>query len=171
MSQSFGNIVAVFIASIIFFILPVYICAEKQDLYMQSYVWEETAEFSEMVKNNGYLTKNMYETFLKNLQVANQSYSIHMTHRHRSFYPVYDLNGVFTDEVRADYINFYEDEMLDTIYKNNKDYIFSQGDYFSIEVQNKTKTWAERLQAIILQRELGNSIHITYGGLIRDETE
>ena len=96
MSQSFGHIMAVLIASVVFFILPVYILAEKQDLYIQSYVWEETAEFSEMVKNNGYITKKMYEVFLKNLQVTNQVYSIHMTHKHRILYPVYDSNGIFT---------------------------------------------------------------------------
>ncbi|MSS64255.1 hypothetical protein [Velocimicrobium porci] len=171
MSQSFGHVVAVLTASIVFFIIPVYILAEKQDLYIQSYVLEETAEFSEMVKNNGYLSKGMYERFLKNLQVTNQIYSIHMTHKHKVFYPVYDLNGVFTEQVRTDYINFYEQEILDNIYEKNGEYQFCQGDYFSVEVQNVSETWAERFQKVIFGRNAVNTIHITYGGLIRDENE
>ena len=51
------------------------------------------------------------------------------------------------------------------------EYKFSQGDYFSIEVENISETWGERLQKTILGKKIGHTIHIIYGGLIRDENE
>lgn len=171
MNQSFGQIISILAASIVLFLLPVYLFSQQQDLFVQSYVWEETAEFAEMVKNNGYISKNMYEKYLKALQSTRYLYEIKMTHKHKLIHPIYDEEGHFTDQIHTTYENHSESEILSAIYDKNADYFFRQEDYLSIEVKNKTKTLAEKMHQALLGREIKNTISITYGGLIRDEIE
>lgn len=169
MNQSFGQVFSIAAASILFFIFPVYLFSQQQDILLQSYVWEETAEFAEMVKNNGYISKNMYDRYLKNLQMTNQIYEIKMTHKHKIIQPVYNDEGYFMDEVQTTYENHYEKEILSVIYEQKSDYLFRQEDYFSVTIKNKSHTLAEKMRSLLFGRTSEHSILITYGGLIRDE--
>lgn len=171
MNQSFGQIFSIVAASIVLFIIPVYLFSQQQDLFIQAYVWEETAEFAEMVKNNGYISKNMYDRYLKALQTTNQLYEIKMIHKHKLIQPIYDEDGHFTEQVETTYENHYEEEILSTIYEKNKAYLFRQEDYLSIVVKNQSKTLAEKIQHTLLGKDIKNTIAITYGGLIRDENQ
>lgn len=169
MERSFGMIVEIILSCILVFLVPVYLATQKQDAVIQSYVQSEVSELADMVRNNGYLSKDMYEVFQKKLMATQNSYEVRMTHAHRMVNPVYGEDGSFTGKTAVSYQNFYEDDILKEILERSGSYALRQGDYFTIDVKNRNQTYSNRLQRTFLGISVDQQIHATYGGVIRDE--
>lgn len=169
MKNSFSEVMMVIIACIIFFIYPIYSTAQKQDSILQSYVTNETTEFVDRIRTNGYISSDMYSVFEKKILQTNNSYEIKITHQHQIINPVYKENGIFTNNVKVSYTNTYEKEILNTLFNGSGSYRFSQGDYICIEIYNRNPTLAAKLQQVFYGITGNKQIAVTYGGLIRDE--
>ncbi|BCN32405.1 hypothetical protein [Anaeromicropila herbilytica] len=169
--NSFSKIVALFIAVLLLFIVPILYLSQKQDAITQSYVAEETTAFVDAIKNNGYVTDKMYTAFLKKLDDTNNIYTIKIEHSHQVINPVYDENtGDFQEKVTESYKTTYEDTILKELYEGSGIYKFDQGDYISVKIVNRNKTFSAKLQQIIYAHEMNPiQIYVTYGGTIRDE--
>lgn len=166
--NAFDKVICIILAAVLMFLFPIMYLAQKQDAINQLYVTEQTAEFTNEIKNHGYLTENMYTRFEKKLRATGNVYSIKITHGHTVFNPIYDAE---TGEFQDDYYTYqeciYTDDILNTIY-NNKLYYFRQGDSISVEVININKTLSSTLLNNIGVNHVGQ-IHVNYGGIIRDE--
>lgn len=91
-------ILAMFVFVIIYF-------GQKQDLLTQTIVSIKTQDFNDEISSKGYLTKEMYEDFLKALSVTDQRFSIVMEHRQKLFEPEYRLRTLeeILEEQNASY--------------------------------------------------------------------
>lgn len=169
MKNSFSEVMMVIIACIIFFIYPIYSSAQKQDVTIQSYVANETTEFVDRIRTNGYISKDMYSVFEKKILKTNNSYEIKITHQYQTINPVYE-DGSFKDKVKVSYHNTYEKDILTELFDGTGVYKLSQDDYICLEIYNKNPTLAAKLQQIFYGVQGSKQIAVTYGGLIRDET-
>lgn len=169
--DSFGKVVGIFIGIVLMFLFPILYYAQKQDAITQTYVLTETSYFVDNVKNSGYISQSMYQRFIKKLDATNNLYTIEIEHAHLVINPVYnESTNVFMNDFKEHTYVTYTDTILDQIYGTNKIYKFNQGDYLTVKVYNKTKTYATKLQEMLFSRRMPvEQIYVVYGGAIRDE--
>ncbi len=151
--------------------------AIKQDMICQTYVTTEVSYLVDSVRNLGYVTDQMYTTFLRKLEATNQVYDVELIHYKRVVDPILEENTVVWNE--CNYYCTYTSDILNQLYMGTNDvdddgsvncYKMNQGDYFTMKVHNKNKTFAVRLQEFFLHRNLtAEQIMVVYGGAIRDE--
>lgn len=168
--EAFGKVMAVLFSVFILFLAPLLYMAQKQDAITQNYVLTETVRLADAVKNNGYLTSEMYETYLRKLHSTNNVYEISLSQaRHIVAPKVDEATQELMEGVEDHYINTYTDAILEELDQNGV-YYFGQGDYISMKVHNKNKTFGVRVMEALLMREISpTQIYVTYGGVIRDE--
>ena len=165
-----NQLIAAFLAVLLMFYTPILYFAQKQDAITQSYVSQETTKLVNAIKNNGYLTDSMYDAYLDKLDNTGNLYQVKIVHEHEIVAPIYDEAGDFQNDVSIHYTNVYEEDILKEIYEKSGMYTFDQEDYITVKVNNRTKTYASKLQQLLFQRDIpGDQIFFTYGGMIRDE--
>ncbi len=81
------------------------------------------------------------------------------------------LIPIFTGNVLKYYAKTYSDEILKELYSGSGTYYFKTGDYLAIDVVNRSETFGMKLLGIIFPNKMEESIHVEYGGVIRDETK
>lgn len=59
-----------------------------------------TTKFVDNIRESGYMSKRMYEDFIKKLQITGNLYDITMTCEHVSYIPVYTDDGVLKMTIR-----------------------------------------------------------------------
>lgn len=168
--DSFDKIVGILISVILLFLVPLMYLAQKQDVITQLFVSNKTTQFVDSIKNTGFLSYDMYLSFMKQMESTNNIYNIELTHAHKVIEPVYDeTSNNYMEDYIIHYYNTYQDEILSEI-SSKGEYRFNQGDYVSIKIENKNKTYATRLQNMIFNTNINKGqIFITYGGMIRSE--
>lgn len=168
--DSFGKIIAIFLATILMFISPLLYMAQKQDAISQIYVSSETTKFIDSIKNSGYISRNMFDDYVHKIDKTGNLYHIEITHSHKKVAPIVDVDtNVVLEDFSSYYYNTYEDEIFEQ-FDQGKDYYFNRGDLISIVVSNKNKTTAVSILESFLGRDIADTqIVVTYGGMIRDE--
>lgn len=166
--DAFGRIVEIIVTAVLLFLVPLNYMAQKQDIISQSYVMSETAYLVDSVRNLGYLSKSMYETYLGKLRETNHVYRVELNH-----YSKRADREEGTENYRYHYYGIYTEDILDSLYSEENHsalYRFSQGDFFQMSVKNQDKTLASKIgEAILGQSISGPQIAAVYGGGIRDE--
>lgn len=154
------------------FLSPLLYMAQKQDAISQIYISNETTKFVDNIKNIGFLNREMYMDFVSKIDNTNNLYNIEILHSHKIVEPLYDENtDTFLNDFNTYYGNTYHDEILKT-FDQGEEYYFSQGDYISVTVVNRTRTLATKLMELFYSSDIPNEqILVTYGGLIRDEAD
>lgn len=179
MSETLSKIIALIISLVLLFIFPIENMLTRQDDISKVVVLSETAEFVDSVRNLGYITPLMYSQYTQALSTTGNIYEITMEHKHYSIDPVY-LDPVDTTSFQQDYSKncncTYTKDIMSTLFpdipitENNNYYFLSKGDIFSVNVNNKNKTAATKVQQMLLMSHLPvNRIIVTYGGMVRDE--
>ncbi|WP_167957381.1 hypothetical protein [Anaerosporobacter faecicola] len=180
--NAFGKIVAIFVAVLLLFLCPIQYVAQKQDLLMQQHITMQTTYFVDSIRNLGYVTRQMYEEYQKNIQMGAQRYEIEITQYHLQYVL---NNGEMLEEdeweevpysqqmstFMKQYHCFYTEDLLTVLYETEeKFYPFHQGDYITVKVKEKTKSLAQRMQEMVLgTNPLQEQYVAIYGGMIRDE--
>lgn len=164
MIDAFGRVVEIIITVILLFLVPVSYMASKQDSITQTYVTTECAYLVDSVRNTGFLSRQMYESFLKKLDQTGQAYEIELNHYKR-------IVDITEEEYLQYYHGIYKEDILTELSGSEKErYELNKGDFFSIRVANKNKTLAARLQGMFYGRLFGEKqIQVVYGGAVRDE--
>lgn len=93
-SSNLQRIFGILISVIIFFLFPIYITFEKRDDISYSLALKITYNFVENVRQKGYLTRNMYDSFVNELAVTGNNYDISMEHTKKRYDPIF---YVYTD--------------------------------------------------------------------------
>lgn len=168
--DAFEKVIAILLAVILMYIVPLNFNMQQMDTMSQSYVTKKTNEFVEAVRNNGYISISMYRDFAKELSNTNVLYDISLTHEHVSYEPVFDdVTGIYTNEIAVVNYDTYEEDIMEAL-GNEGYYYMSEGDYFSIVLYNRTPTMAGRLQQMLNRGTAPDKqILVTDGGRIRDE--
>ena len=105
------KVISIIIAVVIFFILPVYVSYEKRDDISYTLALKITTDFVENVNARGYISSDMYNKFVSDLAVTQNSYDIYMEHTAKKYNPViYSYSDdLKTIRGKFDY-NLYKDE-------------------------------------------------------------
>ena len=80
------RIISILIAVVIFFILPVYIAYEKRDDISYALALKITTDFVNNVNARGYLDSKMYDDFISELALTQNSYDVYMEHTYIFIY-------------------------------------------------------------------------------------
>lgn len=91
MEEIVQRIFAIIFATLVFFILPIYMTFEKRDDVSYTLALKITSTFVNQVKSKGYLTQEMYDEFVSELAATNNSYDIQMQHISKTYNPVINV--------------------------------------------------------------------------------
>lgn len=172
MVDGLSKVVAVFIAVILLFIYPITYMADNQEESMRLIVQNATVKFTDSVRDNGYITGEMYDSYLMEIGVTGCSYDVEMDHSHRTYFPIYsdvsDPNS-FTGDYKQVEEGYFTDEIISAI-SSGGTYYLTKGDYIVIEVANDSKTFSGQMKSLIFGNELEiPTIFVRYGGQVRYE--
>lgn len=181
--NAFAKIISILIAVVLLFLCPIQYVAQKQDILIQQYVTTETSYFIDSVRNLGYITKQMYEEYIRRIELGNNLYDIELTHYHVVYYKEegeqvdsdYGETIVYQGEQEDTYrryMCYYTPDILEALYDEKSGYIYklNQEDYLTIKVKQRNKTFGKRLQELFLGVDFSDGNYVTvYGGLVRDE--
>lgn len=168
--ESLSKVFAILFSVAILFLGPVLYFGQKQDQTNQIYVYNETVDFVDTIRKNGYLTKDAYERYSKSLSLTMNIYEIEIVRVHEQYIPEVDENNQLTGNYSVVESNTYSDDIKDALFGEKGIYYFSKDDYVSVKVYNLNESLGGRLLRIFLKNEKkGGQIYVTYGGMIRDE--
>lgn len=137
--------------------------SQRQDVLIQAYIEEKTIKFIENVKVHGYLSIQMYETLVKDLQ-SSSYYDIEITHDKLMYKPEY-LNSKFTGKVMVYNECYYTDEIMEALFREGI-YYMEKDDAFSVTIKNSTLSFGMAMFKSIMGSTY--SQEITKVGRIRD---
>lgn len=169
--NTFGKMMIVAILAFIIVFLPSYYEAEKSDEICQVKVQNLTTKFADDVRTKGYLTEDMYFSFISQLDSTGNLYDITMEHSHMVVDPEFDdTNTIVGYEEYG--VSTYEDEILTIIQDGKNPYRMTKGDYFSVTLKNRSDTLGDGLEKMLYGTKTSDiTIFATAGGIIRDEEE
>jgi hypothetical protein len=169
MEDAVGIIISIILFSFIITGVTVTHTTSTEEKMVQEYVDLKTTQFVDSVRSNGYMSQQMYMTYIQDLLRTGNVYELKMTKEHASYVPIYDDNGNFTNDYQENMQKSYEKEIIDQV-MSDEDYTFSKNDYFYVEVYSKNITKNSRVMESILNIFPQNkTIHTYYGGAIRNE--
>lgn len=174
MGNTVGKMFSVLLAVLLLFMVPLMHMYEQQDKTSRIFVFTETTEFVDAIRNVGHLTPQMYEEFVRKLSATNNHYEIALEHSHERLDPIYGdpLDPAsFKDQYEVHYDTYYTKEVMDHLFPIvgiGSTYEFSQGDYFLVRITNKNKTLGTRVKQLLLGGQLPTqTIFVQYGGMIK----
>lgn len=173
------------VMSMIFFALlilySIYQNYKIQDDLAYQNAYNTVTQFVDNVRTKGYITPKMYEDFQNELDIGNYHFDIEMEHKQKIYTPDYtdpkDTNS-FTGEYVVDYDEYYKDQIENVLYRDTSKptdermYKMQQDDFFSVSVENQNKTNASMIFDFLTNNAgdaKGNSIDVSYGGMILNE--
>lgn len=171
MEDTTVSIIGILIASVIMFIVPLILIADRSDDISQLVVQSVTAEFVDEIIKSGKITSERYEKFMNSLASTGNTYEI-------------DIEIKFLDENTSKavtdkdatkigsntYYSIFTSQIEDKIGVsgqnkiNNTDgkLILKQGDEISIIVRNESRTFSQALKSFYYN-VTGEEIHIITG--------
>lgn len=165
------SIIGIIIASVLMFIVPLIMIADRSDDISQLVVQTVTAEFIDEVIKSGKITNDSYEKFISALNSTGNTYEIDMEIK------ILDENtakAVTDKDARKigsnTYYSIFTSQIEDKIgvsgqnIVNNTDgkLILKQGDEILVTVRNESKTFSQALKTFYYN-VTGDEIHIITG--------
>ena len=128
MGDSFSKMVAILLAVILMFIVPVFYMKEESVRLKQTRIIEEVTFFVDGVRNTGILSREDYQRLEKILYNLGGGYRIYMSHYSHM---MDEDNKEVLFNVNAD----YEGQILETFNKG-EDYYLNKQDYLKVIVKD-----------------------------------
>lgn len=147
MEDTTVSIIGIIIASILMFIVPLILLADRSDDISQLIIQTRTAEFVDDVIKTGKITNEDYQKFNQYLNSSGNTYDIDMEIK------ILDENTskIVTDKspTQIGYNTYYSifTSQIEDIMNSDKKIILKQGDAISITVKNSSKTLSQSLKS------------------------
>ena len=171
MSDTLITVVAIVLAAVLIFVVPVMTMADRFDATTQANIESITSEFVEDVRTTGKLTRERYNKFLENLSATGYTYDVNME------FKIQDENpGKKTTQSTKDKIG---ENVSYSVYTSQieKDashtYTLKQGDMISVTVRNTDLTLAQQMKDF-MYKVVGNdnyTVVTTQGGLVQSNSK
>ncbi len=129
MSEAFSNIVAILLAVVMMYIVPVFYMDEEADRLKQTYVLETVVAFTDGVRNTGILGRADYDRLVKELSNLGNIYSIELTHCTNSIDDVSGECYYFADE--------YYNQQIFEYFERDENYLLAETDYIKVVVRDE----------------------------------
>lgn len=166
-----SQIVAFVTAVVLLFVVPAYRMSWVVDQAVLKQVSYETQEFVNSVRHKGFISNETYEDFITQLAKTGNVYDVQLKHTRKEYYPLQPGDPEYSTTHTYTIINdeFYNKQILDTIYKTQTDYLMKKGDSFTITVTNKSQTGSMVFLSIMGGAPKTSMIFSKYGGMIVNE--
>jgi len=162
LEDAYSRVMAILLASVLMFLLPMLYISERQETMAQSWVLTETACLVDAVRNTGVLTEGMFREYEKRLAGLEQLYEIQVTH---VAYGLYESEG----EIETRQERHYTEEIKEALMEQGE-YCFAMDDFLKIEVSDRNGSFGERLLNSFMAEDLETEKIIAYyGGTIKYE--
>ena len=159
MEDSLITIFSIILAVLLMFIFPLMDTWERQDDISYMSVYANVVEFVDSARNLGYITDDMYYSFLRSVYSTGNRYQITLEHRNFELAPGFE-SGV--------YVNTYTNSIINKLNTTGR-YDMEAGDYFYVSVKNTNKTQATQIQEVIYASTQETfKIGVPYGGMVRN---
>ena len=169
MEDAVGIIISIILFSFVITGVTVTHTTSTEEKMIQEYVDLKTTQFVDSVRSNGYMSRQMYMSYIQDLLRTGNVYELKMTKEHASYVPIYDDNGNFANDYQENMQKSYEKEIIDQV-MSDEDYVFSKNDYFYVEVYSKNVTKNSKVMETLFNIfSQTKAIHTYYGGAIRNE--
>ena len=158
MDDTVTSVIAIIAASIIMFIAPLILIADRSDDISQLLVQTATSEFVNEVVKNGKITLDNYQRFISSLQSSGNTYDVNME--------VQILDETISKEITKDtrgtdignntYYSIFTSQIEEKLgisaqtTENNRtgQLILKQGDLISVTVKNSSQTLSQTLKSL-----------------------
>lgn len=159
MEDSLITIFSIILAVLLMFIFPLMDTWERQDDISYMSVYANVVVFVDSARNLGYITDDMYYSFLRSVYSTGNRYQITLEHRNFELVPGFE-SGV--------YVNTYTNSIINKLNTTGR-YDMEAGDYFYVSVKNTNKTQATQIQEVIYASTQETfKIGVPYGGMVRN---
>lgn len=168
MEDSTVSIVGIIIATILLFIVPLILIADRGDDISQLTVQTLTAQFVDNIIKQGKITNEEYQRFLSSLQSSGNTYEVSIELK------ILDENTAQRDNVATrqvgqnSYYSLYTTQIeerlqatdaTDTSLNKTEQIILKEGDIISVTAKNSSKTLSQTLKSIYYTIK-GEDLHI-----------
>lgn len=136
MGDSFSKVVAILLAAVLMFLIPIFYMREEADRLRQTRIIEEITFFVDGVRNTGILSREDYSRLEKVLYHLGGGYRIDMSH----YSHILDENG---EIVLYNLVANYDEQIMECFQAQN-DYYLNKYDYLKIVVKdskNQVVAW------------------------------
>ena len=168
MSDTVMSIIAIFLAAILMFILPLMSTADRSDDISQQQVQSETTKFVDEIRATGKITEDDYNNFLSTIAQTGNSFDVEMETK------ILDENSrKKTSEAASTKVgenNYYSEytSQIESQLESNGVYLLKEGDIVTVSVKNTNKTISQILKNFFYQVSGNNTYNIaaTAGGVV-----
>ena len=148
MSDTMVTIIAIFLAAVLMFILPLMSVSERGEDVSQLAVQTATQEFVDKVATKGVITKEDYDAYVQALGITGNTYDIEIEVQHLDGNPgkKATIANLIGENLRY---SEFTSTILNFIEVQGKDYILSKGDNVIVSVKNTNTTLAQLLRNFV----------------------
>ena len=182
MSNSVSKWFAAFLAVLLLYVVPAGESARRQDDLSRIVVYQSVTKFVDSVRTKGYVSPQMYQDFMRELDVTGNLYDVVMEHQHKKYVPNYSDPsdpGTFQGSYSVLFDAYYEKEILGRLFPesdsppagSNRVYKLTAGDFFQVSIRSQNRTPSLLLFDALTGSNLGNkpAIWFPYGGMVLNE--
>lgn len=174
MPNPISKVAAIILAVILTVIVPIYNQFWMIDRTVYNQVNVVTNRFQKEVRTRGYVNKEIYENFMRDLSNTGRIYDVEMLHRKTTYYPLSPTSPGYTADKpwTVEFFKYTDKDILGTVYNKAqpKDYKMQPGDDFTVSVRDKNQQGIR-----IFWKHIGGNktdqplIIASYGGMIENE--
>lgn len=164
-------IFAVFVAVFI----PLLLFGIKSDQTVQAYAADAVEEFINKSCATGIINSVQYEELVSRLDATGVVYDVYLVHSNKKVSPQVNEDGtVELDSTITFYEEYRNKEIFDLLFAEDgstSQYYLNQGDYLKLVINNRTKTFGERMASMFFRGSEGKTILVSRGGYVGNEVD
>lgn len=158
--ESLYKIAGIILCVVLLYVVPTLYSFERQDDIVYNLVTSATNDFSQQVREVGYIDRELYDEFMNQLLATGLSYQVEMSHLEKRY-------GQNQGQVEVYYQGIYQDEIKECLTLSDR-YPMKIGDFFYVKVQNTGKTKGDGLKSMIgIPTSSLPRIFLKSGGIVR----
>ena len=173
MDDNLSFVVAVLLTVLLLIFFPLYNAFERQDDISYEVALKSLISFTDDVRQSGYLTKERYETFVKELIATGNTFDIRLE-GHKKVLNRLNKNEVvenFEIDYNRDIFKALDSNFIDNekSFVKSQAYLLDDGDYFYVKIKNTNVTQATMIFGIIAGLRDKVKIDLSYGGIVSND--
>lgn len=125
MDDVFSTVVAIIMGAVLLFIMPVQNMMQQNQSAMDTYAYTELVDFTDRVRNTGWISEEMFQQLQKGLSATGQVYQLRITHQRE------DEAGTLQQWSHEEVLQGLEQE---------KRYCLQKDDFIRVEIKRQNQT-------------------------------